>query len=158
MMSTYTYDASNNQTGVLYQNWNDGVWVNSNQETFTFDANNFTISNSYITWNTAGTEVTSGDSTHYYFKTVLGLNDLSEPIGNITVYPNPASTNITISMPTTPQKNTTLIIIDITGKEVLKCELTKDKKVVDISALVQGLYILRVADDRTVMVSKLVKQ
>jgi hypothetical protein len=74
------------------------------------------------------------------------------------IYPNPASTQITISTPTTPDKTTTLTIIDITGKEVMNCELTQDQTVVDVSGLSQGVYFVRVVNDRTVQVGKFVKQ
>ncbi|MFA4864422.1 MAG: T9SS type A sorting domain-containing protein, partial [Bacteroidales bacterium] len=75
----------------------------------------------------------------------------------ITIYPNPAFTAITIETPTTPQKNTFMIIIDITGKQLIQRQITEKQTVVDVSGLSQGVYFLRVANERTVMVGKFIK-
>ena len=48
---TLTYDANNNLTSELYQNWNGTTWVNSWQHTYTYDANNNQTSYLYQTWN-----------------------------------------------------------------------------------------------------------
>jgi hypothetical protein len=74
-----------------------------------------------------------------------------------SIYPNPSSTAITISTPTMPEKNTTLTMIDITGKEVLKFEKMQKQNVIDISGLPQGVYIVRVSNERTVQVTKFIK-
>jgi hypothetical protein len=37
---TYTYDANNNLTSYLYQNWDGTQWLNYLQYTYTYDANN----------------------------------------------------------------------------------------------------------------------
>ena len=48
---TYTYDANNNLTSELYQTWNGSAWVNGNQYIYTYDANNNLTSELYQTWN-----------------------------------------------------------------------------------------------------------
>jgi hypothetical protein len=75
----------------------------------------------------------------------------------IEFYPNPASNSITISMPTTPQKNTFLTIYNINGQQIIKRQITEGQTVVDVSGLVSGVYFVRVSNDRTVQVGKMVK-
>jgi hypothetical protein len=86
----------------------------------------------------------------------VGLEDVVYKY-SFSISPNPASTTITISTPTTPNKNTFMTIKDITGKEVLKSKLTQEQNVVDVSGLSQGVYFVRVTDDRMVMVTKFIK-
>jgi hypothetical protein len=76
-----------------------------------------------------------------------------------SIYPNPAFTNsITISTPTTPNKNTFMTIFYINGQAILSRQMTEQQTVVDVSGLVSGVYFVRLADDKTVQVGKFVKQ
>lgn len=88
----------------------------------------------------------------------VGLDESNAFENLFNIYPIPSTTTITISTPATPDKNTFLTIIDITGKEVLKFGLTQEQLVVDVSRLSQGIYFVRISNDRTVMVGKFVKQ
>jgi len=143
---------------VLYQNWNGSAWENYIEYTWTYDANNFKITDSYKNWNINGTKVTIGDSTYYYYHTALGVIEKTVPSESITVYPNPSSTSITISIPTTPTKNTFLTIFNINGQQLMSRRMMEQKTVVDVTGLSQGVYFVKVRDDRTVMVGKFVKQ
>jgi len=62
---TYTYDANNNQTSELFQTWEDSVWVNSDQATFTFDVDNNQTSELYQFWKNS-IWVNSGQSAYTY--------------------------------------------------------------------------------------------
>ena len=48
---TSTYDANNNLTSTLRQNWSDTAWVNYWQSTYTYDANNNQTSTLRQNWN-----------------------------------------------------------------------------------------------------------
>jgi len=74
------------------------------------------------------------------------------------IYPNPASTTITISTPTTPDKNSFLTIFSIDGQKLIQRQITGQQMVVDVSGLSQGIYFIRITNDRTMLVSKFVKQ
>ena len=64
---TLTYDANNNLTSELYQNWNGTTWVNSWQHTYTYDANNNLTSLLGQNWNGTGTTwVNSWQHTYTY--------------------------------------------------------------------------------------------
>jgi hypothetical protein len=83
--------------------------------------------------------------------------DEINPQHTFSISPNPTSTTITISTPTTPEKNTTLTIFNINGQALLSRQITEQQTVVDVSGLPQGVYFVRVRDDRTMMVSKFIK-
>ena len=91
-----------------------------------------------------------------YYNAPLGIND-PRP-SQLSLYPNPVIDKITISTPTTPNKNTFLTIYDINGQALLSRQLTEQQTVVDVSGLVRGVYFVRVNNDKIVQVGKLVKQ
>jgi hypothetical protein len=74
------------------------------------------------------------------------------------IFPNPSSTQITLELPGTPQKNALLTIYSINSQQMLTSKITEQKTVVDVSGLRNGIYFLKVADDRTMMVGKMVKK
>lgn len=77
---------------------------------------------------------------------------------SVRIYPNPASTTITISTPTTPDKNTFMTILNISGQVILSRQITETKTQLDIKNLPSGVYFVRITTDATVMVSKFIKQ
>jgi hypothetical protein len=87
-----------------------------------------------------------------------GINDQHSTSNTLKIYPNPSSTAITISMPTTSQKNTSLTIYNINGQAILSRQITEQQTVVDVAGLSQGVYFVRVTNDRTVRVGKFIKQ
>ncbi|MEI6172483.1 MAG: T9SS type A sorting domain-containing protein [Bacteroidota bacterium] len=150
---TYTYDAKGNNTSLTGQDWNGSTWIYSNQELFTYDANNFRSNYSNKNWNNAGVFIIAGDSTHYYYHTVSGTNDLISQGGGIPVFPNPTSEKITISA----GNNGHISIFNLSGQQLLQQEITEPKTSVDVSGFKSGVYFVRVTDDKTVRVQKFVK-
>jgi hypothetical protein len=75
----------------------------------------------------------------------------------VSIYPNPSSATITIELPE-PTPEFQISIFNFSGKEVINHQITEPANVIDISQLPQGVYFVRVADDRTVQVGKFVKQ
>jgi hypothetical protein len=102
----------------------------------------------------------------------IGCNSLQEvedacdslTVGDLTIdegfsiHPNPASTQITLETYTTPQKNTFLTIFNINGQQLKSRQITEPQTVVDVSGLPQGIYFVRVKDDKTVQVGKIIRQ
>jgi len=152
----YIYDANSDLTRELWQSWNGRVWVNYGQRNYTYDANNFEKSDSYKVWNSAGNMVTRGDSTYNYFHTVLGINNLLSKSNTLKIYPNPSSDNITIETSVTPAKSQ-LSIMNLNGQQLITRQITEPKTIIDISTLPSGVYFLRLTNDRTVKVGKLIK-
>jgi hypothetical protein len=77
---------------------------------------------------------------------------------NLIVYPNPSSSQITVEIPTKPQKNTILTILDIKGQQQLSQQITEPLTVINISELSQGIYFVRLTNNSEVAVGKFVKQ
>jgi hypothetical protein len=151
---TCTYDAYNNQTSILGQEWNSGAWVNSCYFNYTYDANNFKISDSFKQWNNTGTIIESGDSTYYYFRTVVGIDDILSDANFLSIYPNPTSNYITIEAPATGR----ISITNLNGQQLITRQITEPKTQIDIRNLPSGVYFVRLTDDRTVEVRKFIKQ
>jgi hypothetical protein len=62
-----------------------------------------------------------------------------------TLFPNPATQSITIK--TNIMQTTTLLIYNVMGKEVYRQQITAKETNVDVSALSNGLYFVRVNDE-----------
>ena len=88
----------------------------------------------------------------------LGTNNQSLTKESIKIFPNPSSSIITISTPTTSNKNTFMTIYNISGQVILSRQITEPIINVDVAGLPQGVYFVKVTDDRTVQVGKFVKQ
>jgi hypothetical protein len=140
---------------VINSAWNGSGWVIAYH--YTYDPNNFEISHSYRTWGLNGTVITGGDSTYYYFHTVVGINDIAVPLESITIYPNPTTSQITIETPATTQKNTILTIYNLSGQLITTRQITEPSSTIDISSLIQGVYFVRLTDYSTVQFGKFVK-
>ena len=74
----------------------------------------------------------------------------------VLFYPNPSSNQITIELPTTPHKNTSLTIYNLSGQQLITQPITEPQTVVDVSGLPSGVYFLKVVDDKKVMMGKVV--
>ncbi len=106
--------------------------------------------------NVAGiiTERNNGD----FFITAREASDISEflsvgenTIQGLSIYPNPASTFVSIQGTSTAQKE--VEIFDITGKKVLS---TTVNTTLDVSNLAPGLYVLQITQDNAPAVAKLI--
>ncbi|MCK9400648.1 MAG: T9SS type A sorting domain-containing protein [Bacteroidales bacterium] len=74
-----------------------------------------------------------------------------------TIYPNPASTTIIIGIPHSTAINTFLAIYNLNSQQILMRQITGPETTIDIRGLAQGVYFVRLNNDRTVQVVKLVK-
>ena len=138
----------------MWQVWNGSAWVNFTQFLYTYDADNYIASEARKTWNYAGTAVTAGDSTYYYFHTVVGINNSMMPWESIYVYPNPSSTNITIGSTI----KGSLSIINSSGQIILQQELAEPTITIDVSPLPDGVYLIRVMGEKKALVGKIIKK
>jgi hypothetical protein len=84
----------------------------------------------------------------------VGLTDLSSQSNTLNIYPNPASTQITIS---TPNKGN-LSILNLNGQQLLQQEITEPTTTIDVRELKSGVYFMRVMGEKNVMMGKFVKQ
>ncbi len=81
---------------------------------------------------------------------------------DIKVYPNPSSKNITIEWKSNSSETTTLEILDLTGrtinKEGINMATETNSHSMDISTLQNGVYLLRISNDKQTAVFKVVKE
>jgi hypothetical protein len=74
----------------------------------------------------------------------------------ISIYPNPAQDLLHIE---TTLPNSTLVMYDITGKEMLQASITEQTQQLDISILPKGLYLCRIFQDNNNISSiKIIKE
>ena len=85
---------------------------------------------------------------------IVGDNELTKVITKVKIYPNPASTHITIESSPSSQ----LSILNLNGQELMKQTSTEPKTVIEISSLPNGVYFVRVTGDKAVNVGMFVKQ
>jgi len=139
---TVLYDDHSNRIYSLYQDWVDSSWFNFNEEYRTFDPNNLLTTMVYTQWESNGVDTILHDTTHYYFHTIIGINDHYTQKATITVYPNPSSGRFTI------QCNSELSMIEIynlTGQMVMVTQVCGKKEEIQMetSTLPGGIYLLK---------------
>jgi hypothetical protein len=85
-----------------------------------------------------------------------GIHSL-EHFNEISAYPNPAVDFLTISL-TGKSSKTEIRIINLIGEVVLHSSLTKQKSVIDISSLSDGVYLIELAAGENISRQKFIKQ
>ena len=144
-LTTETYDGNNNQLTFLNQYWNVSAWVNSMLQTQTYDANNLQLSLTERNFDNTGTIVKSGDSSYYYFQTVLGINTIASQTGNISVYPNPSSGKFNIKLKNGEQGIENVEVFNVLGEEVYKKQFSTNNSQIAIELnQPSGVYFCRV--------------
>jgi hypothetical protein len=89
--------------------------------------------------------------------TYVGVDNQKKKNNNVTIYPNPATNNITIEL-SGAVKESTVSIFNIEGQQLITRQITKPKTQVDISTLPSGVYFVRLTNNKTVEVGKFVKE
>ena len=97
--------------------------------------------------------------------TIIGIQPpvrLGEKVYDLTLYPNPASVNLTVSLSTTADEKADFIITDMLGKTLTQWEGKAENGVyeneISIENLSQGVYFLSVKIGERVMTQKFVKE
>jgi hypothetical protein len=97
-----------------------------------------------------------GQGWEVWYDINTGIPDNPKEVG-LSIIPNPSNDKITISTPAITG-NTYLSIFTISGEKVLERQLTDNETQIDISALLRGVYFVRVQDEKMVEVGKMVKE
>ena len=156
---TYDYDANHNLKYLLIQSWHENAWVNNVQYRYTLDNNNFLISDAYKQWNLAGTNVIYSDSNYYYYHVALDINDLFCQNKSLSIYPNPASDCITFKLPANPGiTNNRVTIYNLHGQPLITLQVSEQPTIVDVTGFPQGVYLVLVRNDKTVLAGKFAKR
>jgi hypothetical protein len=91
-----------------------------------------------------------------YDSVYVGINELLK--STLSLYPNPATDNITVEISGKAANGSNLSILNIEGQALIARQITKPKTQIDISLLPSGVYFVRVTGERTVEVGKIVKR
>lgn len=96
-----------------------------------------------------------GTSHIYEFGSIFNSIDNAVPLkNNISVFPNPASTHVTIY---TPQKSE-IEILNLEGQTIKNIKATENNTTIDISEFPVGMYLIKVKTDKESVVEKLIKE
>ncbi|MEN8226163.1 MAG: YCF48-related protein [Bacteroidota bacterium] len=74
------------------------------------------------------------------------------------IYPNPASSQITIETLDPTEKITFLTIYNINGQQLITCQIKELKTVLDLSDLSQGIYFVKIQNDEKREIIKVLKK
>jgi aminopeptidase N len=86
--------------------------------------------------------------------TIVGLADITDANGNISVFPNPAKSSVTI---TSSEKISKIEIADTKGKIIFSSTNICDNEIsVDLSKQAKGVYFVKVCFDNKMKVKKLI--
>ena len=85
----------------------------------------------------------------------LGVNNQTQIINSLSLYPNPVKNVLIINLPT---KNGILDAFDDTGKSVLHREIPENNSTIDVSGLNTGMYLVKVSADNRIFTGKFLKQ
>jgi len=86
-----------------------------------------------------------------------GINDPTDRAVPLQIFPNPASTGVTIESAESARGGL-LTISNLSGKLILTRQITGLKSQLDISTLPAGVYFVRLTSEKTVKVEKFIKQ
>lgn len=92
----YTYDPANNPATDLEERWNGTDWYTYSTVSYTHDPEQYRISEVYSYYINGGTQASVADSTHYYYHVVTGLTEMSSPVDELIISPNPTTGHFTI--------------------------------------------------------------
>ena len=82
-----------------------------------------------------------------------GIYDVES--GTLTLYPNPASTSVTVTV-SGMDGEVTVEIVDLNGRASGKWTVDSGKVELDLSGMAQGAYFVRVTGERQTVVRKLI--
>jgi hypothetical protein len=89
---------------------------------------------------------------NFMFST-LSVNSIEDPSYNLQMFPNPVSNHLNI----VSTLNSTYLLIDINGKELLNGSIINGRNTIDVSKLNSGIYFMHFNNDSQVIIKKIVK-
>jgi hypothetical protein len=95
----------------------------------------------------------------FYWKPRISGKDDVKTVGEIRIYPNPCTDQITIALPNLPGSNISIEFLDNTGKVQTKYTglPSSSEILLPVSSLAPGIYFTRIVTDGKVNVVKLIK-
>ncbi len=142
---TNTYNGSHLLTNQLIEIWNGTTWKYSDVTFYTYGENNFISGEGSRAFDGIDNIITSGDSTHYYFKTVAATKDLIPEDESLTVSPNPSNGNFTL---TSAISLGNVEIFNFLGEQVYTARKINGQTSTEINltGIAKGIYLIVVTD------------
>lgn len=149
-LTTYTYDVNNNR--LSFHLFDPGAALTLYYATYTYDVNNNRIST--VSFDQPGGILQ--DSSHYYYHTILvGIrNAMQLNESKVIIYPNPFSNELNFSGTGSTGE---IIILDVTGKEVLRRNSNAEQTKINSEFLDPGVYFLRYKENNRTQHMKVIK-
>lgn len=84
------------------------------------------------------------------------------PVGEVTINPNPVVSNVTVQIPETVTGETTITVMDMTGKVILSRTLSEDEinngtATLDLTSVKTGAYLITVSSATEVYTDRIIK-
>ncbi|MCE3227737.1 MAG: C-terminal target protein [Bacteroidetes bacterium] len=129
----------------------------SRQYTYYHSSNKFPVLSAEYQTTTTGTVVSKSNSFYVNTAIVAGLTQ-HEINNNLSVFPNPASDMINISLDNKSNENVSVSLTNLVGQTVKEQTLGNDNVIktnVDVSGLSKGIYLMNVKIGNTSSVKKI---
>jgi hypothetical protein len=81
------------------------------------------------------------------FEGTVGVNELSDAITNVNIFPTPASNQLVIDVDLKYNTSLNYSIFDLNGRIVLSAHMNSAKETVNVSSLAPGNYLLKLSDN-----------
>jgi hypothetical protein len=150
MRMILTYDAHDNMLSLRYQNWGTTAWLENEAFRMYYDSNDIASATTHKTYDASGYYVTYGDSLHWYFHRVIGIDETIPVSDRYLIYPNPASgERVFIERPHNLSGEADMKVVTIDGRTVQEGRLLPGQKEIDIHDLVNGVYYIMIRSGDT---------
>ena len=93
-----------------------------------------------------------------YCENWLGVKEQNVKKDDVTIYPNPCVNQLNVKFNNVPNVNTTISIVDITGKIIMQTKTTESEIVFNTEKLAKGLYLVKVEGGGDVVLTKFTKE
>lgn len=139
---------------------NDGYWKYLGSTTgLTY--NDYSASSDSVYYYTISSfdNQTAISASGYATSVMVGNKNISMENYSINVYPNPANDKITIDISSFDETNKTFAeLLSVDGKILKSQPLVKSKTQLNVSDLPSGIYILKVTDNKDIIVKRITKK
>ncbi len=150
----YTFNTYNSKTEDLREDWNGSTWVNTFKNVYIFDANNNLSERTSENWNIASNMWDNSTKYSYYWSQINVVDNMNTlDINNLKVYPNPVVDKLYIEGDY--NANLRVSIYTISGQ--LKSSKTVNNGSIDVQAIPNGIYFLKVPIKGVIQLIKFIK-
>jgi hypothetical protein len=143
-------------TKSLFEIWDGSSWKYSTVSFYSYDADGFVTGEGTREYDGVDNLITSGDSTHYFFRTVVGTKDVNED-ATLSISPNPNSGKFTLTSETGIG---TVTIYNSTGARVYFDDKANGQTRSDINleGYSSGMYMAIIKNGNTITTRKILIQ